>query len=225
MFCFKILSKSQKKFSKSSSLNENVKSNKKAVRFADSLGLELESFITLHQMDSNAHRRRVIRLANQNTNFNHQKYQQQAIQNQYNQNANNLIYNKNHLAYATSKSPYYQQNSNEKFNFAKTYNNQSPYNNITHFNNDKVLRHQGHEARRYIETNNNTKKINQFEDPNGQCLYDDIINKIAFNSNDGKYQRPQQGSRVYINNNSSSDKSLNGGGSSNVPYFLMNILT
>ena len=69
--------------------------------------------------------------------------------------------------------------------------NNNNHTNITHFHNDKILRHQGHEVKRFIESKN------QFEDPSGACLYDDIINKIAF----GGQPNGNAPHRVYINGN------------------------
>lgn len=211
---------SKKNLSKSSILHDKSSSNyeKKVVRFADSLGLELESIITLHQSDSGP-RRRVIRVNNP----------------QQNHYINpNMMLPKKSLAYTT--------NGPEKFNFTKVYNAKPSYSNIAQFQIEKNLRRQDHPPRRYLES------VNQFEDPNGPCLYDDIINKIAFssdNSTSNQYRYPSrsfhdyenemnkniQSNRIYM---SSSDKNINehlrgqmtnGNNNSNnghLPYYLLN---
>lgn len=125
--------------------------------------------------------------------------------------ANNLLYQRTpQFAYASNNGYGAINNNNHQNHYSNeavsvsrnVYLPQKPANiqhlnnhtNITHFHNDKVLRHQGHEVRRFIETKNH------FEDPNnGTCLYDDIINKVAF-GNDNKYQQNGSLSHIYTNN-------------------------
>ncbi len=171
-----ILSTKHQRFAKSKNnySNSDEKQEKKAVRFADSLGLELESIITVQNTDDS--RRRTVRINMPPT--------------------NPYVYHKNQFIQANNN--IYQ--SAPKYNFAKAYtpgivNNSQNLNNITHFNNGKMLRHQGHEARKYLEGNSR----NQFEDmQNGASLYDEIVNKIAFGA-DGQYRQARGGNHIYEN--------------------------
>ena len=127
--------------------NNNINA-KKVVRFADSLGLELESIITLHQMDTNINRRRVKLNANSQPNmFQYKNY-----------------------AYSTTRA------NTDKFNFAK------PNVTTSGVYYADMLRHNAeNETRKYFNAN-------QFEaGNNGPCLYDEIINKLAY-ENASKYR-------------------------------------
>jgi len=101
---------------------------------------------------------------------------------------NPYIYHKNQFIQANNNI----NNNLPKYSFAKNY---IP-GNITHFNNGKVLRHQEHEARKYLEGNNSR---NQFEDMhNGTSLYDDIVNKLSLRAVD-KYRQARNGNHEYEN--------------------------
>lgn len=221
-----LLTKQQKFAKQKSNSNPGTKLGKKAVRFADSLGLELESIITVQQSELDTRRRHLVRT---NQPINNNQYITQS----------NLLFHKNQFIQANAGF----SNSAPKYNFAKAYNptiiSNGPNNtNITHFHSGNILRQQDHEARKFLDNNRN-----QFEDGNnGPSLYDDIVNKIAFGT-DNQFrhktnhnyendlfngygsQQGQQG-RPYLSN---SDKHLsdhmriNGGNQlvPNIPYHMV----
>ena len=170
--------------------NNNMNA-KKVVRFADSLGLELESIITLHQMDTNINRRRVKLNANSQAN----------------------VYQYKNYAYSTTRA------NTDKFNFAK------PHVATSGVYYADMLRHNAeNETRKYFNAN-------QFEaGNNGPCLYDEIINKLAY-ENASKYrysssfENNSKKFHAYENNNEQADtignKGLMPGNSSgtNLTYY------